>query len=493
MVDFEIKGLKISVTVDGEPMEATRVQQDFIVGKIPTFEFSLHEPIGKIPMLRDATGAEAMKRMEQFQENMFKISDAPNIKVSITDYEGKVLQEFGGYVSHPTYAHTTGSFGYGYKAISEYSRMFTLDTSVYSVIDEKFRLSQYQKVIEKSEGIIQLMSNVLESMVKASEVAGGSAEDKLIETADPLSHANRKHIRELNEVPLEQWYGVLERSAQLALVYPVFPEFKELLDPEKRSICKVVAAVYKQGGMTFHRKLMELCSMFQLSYIPNPKGLNAGMLISNEIIIATPESGKLDGVTASVGAGELSGMPITHVALVSPKRKMHRVEGKVDIQVVTSWPEKSKFAGAIKRQPTPAWLPISMEWIRDEMRTSAKSISPDEYKNRKLNLAKYHKSITSQKSAINKILRRYARNEYIQLALGNAVSSVRMPYAPDQDYELGFNLEASLSNDTKFTGVLHSLSHTLSINGDTGAATTNMVFKYVQAGNFKLPDTSLDG
>jgi hypothetical protein len=299
-----------------------------------------------------------------------------------------------------------------------------------------------------------------------------------------------------NQAALKLWYELLDNSMDsthsegLALLAGN-AENAEMLH---RGVGLTILAYLTASSDGFWNVLSQLCSAFQLLYVPD-KALGMGKLIMLKDVMANPEPLEVPITGCTFINGSTGIVPLQQVLIRAKGSSEFAVTGETeDPQVISAWPEEPEnTSGQVLTTSLPAWI-VPVESISSTPQTVVMPVAePGMYD--PVNIGHYNQK-TSQilkrtrramQDCVDKLLSEYARNLYCDRCLGGTSFQATIPL--DLRAVPGRRYTVTSGKKKLFEGFLAAVSHGLEIaaGGGQGQAMSRLQFTHVELGEFELP------
>lgn len=476
----ELITAKGTIKVNGEVMLLSEADITLSVGAYPKASIVLHENKPMVERVQNAATGDITTKLQGHQENMFEGRTSPDVELKMEIDRNGVEQtiDFPGFLTAPYFHASVGDFSYDYGVSHESATLSAFDSGIYLPYDthRNLPLSKNKDKLSKLTNMKTFLKGVLDHMVENQ--IGPEKASKL----PPLTQVYRNNILTLNETTKPYWDAVIEATPD-----SVWAGLGNLQSSQKGRIVEVLNSLYATSQYaSFDSVRSGLESAFQLLYVPSVTE-PYGKFVSFSEVNNDPENLYLDAGTLSIQTGSRHFLPTTVVAVkgLLDSGKDHRTQ-PVDAHIIT-WPETALPVGRVHEISHPEWMLFTKLPTRGAQVKGL--VNLETYKDSMKQSADYVQRLVESDAPMSKILKTYARNAYVAMALGYSRSTLTVPM--DLSLEVGKTYTVSLLNSKGnggvFKGFLESVTHSMRTANNQGTASSILKFSHTQAGSFSLP------
>ncbi len=467
MASSEVRSPK--VTIAGEDADSVSIAWTVPVSAglmgNPYAKYSAHKAGGEKVLNPNAN--DLIKRVADAQKNMF---EQPEIK-SMELFDGVSKLKFSGYDVGPSHSIAYGSVNTGKVLVHRCARLAALNTAIYVPPKDD---AAYLGADEPGEGAApaDYIKLVLEKMIENYE--NDPPEDEFLkQNIDKINEYNKKILK-------EDWYPLLEASKEATL--PGFSDF--VADTTcALNLVSTIASIYSSASSNFFTQISQFEALFQMLFVPDPKGETAGKFIPFKNIIDNPEEKSLHIRGLDISAGPKSFMPLAGVVVTGlPNYDMYLGGPHTTGNVLVTWPETLPKVGKVETISAPTWIPRDLLVPQDEVEQA--DLDPNKVKSYYENLGV---SVKGTADICTKIIKEFAKSYYAYTSLEPCRASVVTLL--DLDWEVGKRYTVKQNGGTTlFSGFLQYIEHRISAKPGSPDASTQLTFSHVEANGFTLPN-----
>lgn len=470
----EVRIPQVKILASGESTDSISISWNLPASTasagFPTLKYSLHKPEGQ--KVISPTAAELIAKVAALQTKIFSNPDKKEIEVSDGDYN-----KFK-FVGFDTSAHHEVMFGKvnnGGTIVHPCAKLSKLNTSIYAGLPTSVK----DKVTLDFTTIPEAMKVVLQALVDNFE--------ENIEISENISEdqkAVNRNVHAVNKAIIKDyWETVLEATDNVT-----FDGFSEFV-AETQNAEQLVAAieeVYISATEDFFIKIDQFCSMFQMLFIPDYNYmLGVGKFISYKDIIKNGEEKSINIISIGMSCGDRSFFPSSAVIMKGvPSVSIKSGLPTTYEASVAGWPETIPDTSFINFISIPAWIPSEIDLPRNLIAAKETTLEPETYESTE---AARDEEMATAVNKIYKVCKDFCRTYYSFSLLSS--SSVVVSTLLDLTWEPGKRYAVFQAGGEKlFDGFLRSVEHRISSSRDGASATTQLIFAWVEANGFVLPN-----
>lgn len=467
---LEVRSPSVSVTgekTDSVELVWTLPMSSFMDGA-PAAKYSAH-PAGSNKVVSPNT-SDLIKKLADAQNAMFQPAQIKN--VSVKDGSGQSL-DFTGYDGGPSHSVMFGGVSNGKTIIHRCSKLFFINTSIYSLPATEYALLPDE--IKSVKSPTEMMKSVLEKCIdKFSDVldADTSLTDKAKSIKTRIHNKNKKIIE-------TEWFPILEASTDSGI--EKFAEVVNQIYSVRQKVFDSIYQAYVNSNTDFSTVISQFCSMFQMVFVPSTDGKSPGKFISFKKMLQDAEDKDIVISNLSMSPGSSRFLTVAAVAMQSAPGNnywglMSNGSG------IISWPEEVPEEGELVTMQAPSWIPS------DEL--------PEEVPNTGTNLdfnanadliESAAAKIKDSSDLILSLIKDLCRLAYNNAALGTATAAVSTVL--DVSWEIGKRYAVKQAGgDVLFSGFLRGITHRVNSSPDRPEAVTQLSFSHVETNGFTLPN-----
>jgi len=469
--------IKISaiVKVGDEEIPASLISINWGVGYVPKVVLHLQETVDMQTESVRPSGSVVTGRIGRNQAKMFEGQEV-NSKLTILIDDSPEF-EFSGILGKSAFTVSVGDFGYSYIMQHASALLDSFRPDVYTYT-KKHRIPD--GLIKKAKEA-DTIPKLLKIIIDHNSTSYKPPEDGVRE----VTHIVQALLVESNKIPLKMWQDLLTESMKEDFIkIPQEPAITFEHMVERTNI------VYQRRDSRFSSTVNIIASRYQMIWVPDALSDSAGKFIPMKNLVKPSATLDLDVRMETFTTGSADIIPTTHVVVYGGGSTSHRMEaaGKKSetIPFVGSWPE-TPVTGRIQAAPLPDWLLVPPHSLKPAEVLSATELDKESFKRGREALFRYHKTITKPDSPFHQMVREYARNIYISLALGTSTSTIAIPL--DLSIKPGICYTVNFTDGGSFVGFLQSVNHILKTADNKGEAKTTLTFSNIQSGPFRLEHT----
>lgn len=431
----------------------------------PYAKYSSHKAGGEKVINPNAN--DLIQRVADAQKAMFTQPEIKTMQV----FDGVSSFKFSGYDVGPSHSIAFGSVNNGKVLVHRCARLAALNTAIYPPPADA---AVYLGAEEPGQGAspADYIKLVLEKMIENYE--NSPPEDEFIrQTVEKIHNFNKTILK-------EDWYPVLEASKDATLTG--FGEF--VADTTcALNLVSNIASVYASAADNFFTKISQFEALFQILFVPDPKGETPGKFIPFKDIIDNPTDKSVNIRGLDISAGPKSFMPMSGVVVTGlPNNDMYLGSPHTTGTALVTWPETLPKVGKVETISAPAWIP--RELLVPQIEVSGAELDPSKIRDYYNNL---NKNIQSSSDACIAIIKQFAKSYYIYNSLEPCRASIVTLL--DTTWEVGKRYTVKQSGGgTLFSGFLQYIEHRISAKPGSPDASTQLTFSHVEANGFTLPN-----
>lgn len=483
MASRNVKEVSINVTIGGETVHPTKVALYESINSIPyaTVDYipntNTKAEDGSIPM-----GSEKVFRvMGGLQEKMFDIQEADS-KITLKDAFGRTVN-FKGRANAPMYALQAGAVSFMQKIDHEMSLVNVFNAASY--VPEKANVNFSQHIQDKK--VPEIFLDILQTLMdRFPTVLAKSKTTTLSKKAMEVQH-------NLNKDPRVK--GVVEKIMQASCeneetgggTHFAWEKLAQWMDgaDHGKTLCQRMADIIMANTGGFFGNILQFANDFQELYIPDFE--SAGYLKSRRLIFSGVKEVKVDIISCSLATGTMGWFPSRAVGIESPEalandKNVNFSKQNNDYITYPELPSDITKVPSIIPCPAPPWLPRLWARFRSQKIPCGTSVTQRDI----LEVPQTEKVIKEgvqdtdkkQEESRTNMVYEWAKNAYIWEVLQSSVCSITTELK--LDFKVGVRYRV-LNTEGKplFSGLLTSIVHCASVDGEKGKATTELSFSHV--------------
>ena len=492
-MSVEIRSPRATARVNGESLPTSRIQVTIAVGGPPSASIRLHKRVDAAQSATSVLSGEIAAKLGASQKQLFASKNGPDSVISMSDGAGNTL-EFKGYVSSPTFSLVMGNVGFNYNLQHESAVLGAYRSSIYTnfiLIGGKWEVGNpVAKYLEKIGAEVNYPS-VSRRIKKLHEMMLDNWSSKM-EGLDAYTIDVNQAIHALNERLKHYWFDILEASHDST----AWDSLGELTEADNKVVTGIhntinayILAVLQRNTQNFYATIAELCSSFQMLWVPTLGAKAFGKFIRfKDVITDNAESKTIQVKSTSICAGNRNILPVTHAVVMGPYA-VNYLEGSpnpnIGSQAVAVWPHTIYEGGQVFSDSGPPWIGPALMKDPDPSKANETKIKLD------LSLCQSaHTNLADTIVKINdkklKILEEWARNNYVFSSLSEATAEI--PTLLDLSLQPGTCYRVLNGNgEYLFTGFLSQVTHIMETESQQPQVESVLVFTHVQASGFTFP------
>ena len=465
-----------------------QVSVSYMVGAPASCSIKMHPKAGKNALVKVLT-TDMANELGKIQSAAFSVRSSPDTSVVINDGIGNTLT-FPGYIATPGFTHLPGAVDRGATLVHQTGMWDGFNTSIY-----QWGMDAYASM-EQADGGTSWASLILFSINTLIQYGMANWQS---DTASDTDKALRSQVHATNLTLLPGIREMLTNS----IATTSSDSLKSVAsDPSAgQSVLNSIVSTMinymltSRGG--FWDILTQICSSFQLVYIPRPSGY--GILSTlTQAVVGSPKTLEMGMTGAEYESASGRRLPLQQVFLQMAStsyapQTQSSASGDPVTTLIAGWPSNTtQVTGSIMETPLPGWLSMSQRMM--DPRPDAPSLgetvnSPGEgeavdfsdFNTKAAKTITYFQLADKARIALST---EYTRNIYNDTCLAQSVFRLYRPL--DVRWQAGQRYTVTSGGNAIFTGFLAGVTHTMSISNQ-GAASTSLTFTHVTIGQFKLP------
>lgn len=462
------------VTVSDEATDSLVIVWSLpVINGAPAARYSAHKSGGE--KVESPTAQDIIQKIAAAQEAMF----LPPEKKTVTINDGKNGIIFDGYDTGPHHDIMFGGVNTGRNLVHRCARLFFLNTGIYGQVPAADNAA-YGETVSYLAGATtpcDLIKKTLEQLIKNFE--------RQIEGDSSDSAAIKKRIhRDNQKIINEEWFPILNASTESSI-----RNFARIVDSYKDTMYQAVSAVYLNGAADFSVVLTQFEAMFQMRFIPNPRGTTAGKFIPFSKLLNDPIEKEVNVVSLSMNPGPKKFLSVSGVAMKGTGAQQPATGETVPYAGTefVVWPDPIPDNGQIAVVQQPNWLPSMV--FANRVNTAGKNLDIDA---NAAAVENANKQIGDIYVLMEQVCQEICRQMYGEEALREATATIVSPL--DVSWEIGNRYTVKQFGDKAgggevlFSGFLREVQHRVSSNPSRAEATTQLTFSHVEAKGFTLPN-----
>lgn len=427
---------------------------------------------------KDVTG-----EMEKRQKKVFSARSKPDVTISIS-VEGDSKAgtfSFKGFTVGPSYSFSVNGVQLCDDCLPEYAKVEALDYSIYSEPSDLRDKNSQMVSLEDAGTILKCLKQIAqEYMDNVSE-----REPKITERLGyAKKHAYNKKVKKYFEQLLQDSEG--EKKFGWTKVQEMLKLNGSEVDDERliNALCSALTSNY--GG--FSTVLSSIEELFQVVYIP--KWEEIGYFKNYNRIFKQANTLKLDIVGLDIRTTNGFGLfPMAYMTVVPCNNfgDLREGEGSKEFVVV---PEENigRITGMQGTSSGPSWVNFT-SFVESDIDDNSEEDEVDfaDPGDADVECKDVIKALQSIDKTAKELLKEWGKCEFIRQSLVGSVATVTTPltFKP----KLGYRYKVQSDDGPLFEGVLASVRHVVSTDGNSPQAYSTLTFKWVTCGSFKLPGT----
>lgn len=489
--------LSIKAKLDGKKVYASALSVSYAVDTYTSASITHFSGPKASSKSIEASNKDVFASMGKRQSAYFKSRSKPDANVDLK-VDGKEVAQLDGYMCSTHYGFSSGSINQSDELLSEEALMDAFDASIYGsapVINQLKEDSSSEYIFGKGPDelgwdIPKCISSILKDMV-------GSKGEKAWEDDDTMPDDEKEARRaqhEFNKTVFDKEIKpILSGSSKTFGWKDELSELSDQLPSLAEDIVTIITNKLLSASGNFLATLCGICDDFNCMFVPSTKKGKHSKLVNRAKVMDDKENLKIPIMTIDASAGSDNGVfPVLYAAVVCKAGvgSMLAEDGVNNLPWVCypkDGPKRVKnTAGTILRVQAPAWFKETVD--SDELSEDGDNEQEDD----EMEAGKVDKSIKDkmdkQKKACKaraKLLKEWARQNYIWRALGGSVVTLATPML--KSVEVGKRYSVSdHSGRNLFTGFCTSVTHTVVSQGSR-TAVTSIMFTHVEYPGFNLP------
>lgn len=483
MESRDVKEITVDVTIGGKTVHPTKVALYESINSIPyaTVDYvpdtDIEAEEGSIPM-----GSEKVfKVMGELQEKMFDVQEADSDILLADAFGGSIY--FKGRANAPMYSLQAGAVSFMQKIDHEMSLVNVFNAASY--VPEKANINFSQHIQDKN--VPEIFLDILQTLMdRFPTVLAKSKTTTLSKKAMEVQHNLNKDTRvkgvieEIMKVSCENE----EDGGGPHFAWEKLAKWMDAADHGK-TLCQRLADIIMANTGGFFGNLLQFANDFQELYIPDFE--SAGYLKSRRLIFNGIKEMKVDIISCSLSTGTMGWFPSRAVGIESPEalandKNVNFSKQNNDYITYPELPDDITKVPSIIPCPAPPWLPRLWARFRSQKVPCGTPVNQRDI----MEVSQTEKVIKEgvkdtdkkQEDSRTNMVYEWAKNAYIWEVLQS--SSCAITTELKLDFKVGVRYRV-LNTEGKplFSGLLTSIAHCISVDGEKGKATTDLSFSHV--------------
>lgn len=445
------------------------------VGTFPQISYTSHpgEDRGQAKFIN---AAEFISALAADQENAYSGTPDP---VTLVMVDGKSAGDsYPALITSPSYSTGIGYTGRKKNGVHEAAILIGLRTDIYTGAKDEWRTDNNPG----SASVATRLKELTEFIIKEWEDNGGDASE--------ISEETKQAIHTQNEPRLSIWYKILEDSVDTTEI-EALGALKDENPAVNAGVNSWMVSLLRSSKQNFMGVVQAFCSAFHMVYEPPSPDYSSGRLVKIvDLLEEDPEELSVMVVDEDLTAGPVRTLPLKKVIITGVSTTEYRDNGDmkdgrnvIGASNIAEYPPGEFTGGSIQSFGKPPYLP-------DAVRPTAAGLDA----NAGLTSSNYQQSVTNLRDGVNgyitdsviALCEYHAKGLYANLALSNSQASLNTEL--DLRWRAGRRYKVTATSkegeDIIFTGILMSVTHSLSSNQDSPHASSNLNFAYVEAEGF---------
>lgn len=429
--------------------------------------------------------SDVSKVLGQIQKQGFSDRTQADAAITLTDGNGGTLK-FPGLVTSPSYRMQPGNLDRTMDLVHEAALIDGIKTGIYNWPGVVWAYKAKSVTADSWSRFILNAYNFLYDNGR-QDWRNLSAVDREI-TAQ--AHSNNASLHKI-------WGEILtasEATTKSNALSKLVASGGATLSPHINGIGRTLLAYLTASREGFWATINQICSAFQLVYVPPTTSAPYGHLIRlQEVLKSEPIGKELPILSCSYKLATDSVLPLQQVIVRSGGQSIFAFSDTKTNQprAIVVWPKSAtRTTGQVLYTTVPTWLLSTSSLDPNEKETSKITLSPPGTKD-EVDINAYKgknevatKVYTTADTLLVEFLEEYAQALYIDRCLAGSTFTASTPL--DLTWEPGERYTITSGGEQLFTGFLSQVTHSASVEPGNGQASTRLDFTHVELGDFKL-------